>query len=170
MGETVAKFSNRRLCLKPERGPRWCARWDWLFCAFHGRSWTNYTVGQTSRTINAAALSISGGTSRRRCCGHICVGEALHRVHCRRSRAAVTTSGMRRLGTALSLAIKGQGIIKYVRSCGQGIKINYCFIVCRSPNWHFPTKAAETSRKWSYTTSGAFPFHNMAPAPDSFRF
>jgi len=51
----------------------------------------NCTVGQTVRAIYKATFAISGDTTGRRCCEYICVQEALHRVNCKRSHAAITT-------------------------------------------------------------------------------
>ena len=107
-GETVTNFSNVPLCLKPKRGP-WRARRPMCkcfhhFCAFHGSCCPNYTVGQPGRANYTATFAISMDTTWRRCCRHICEGDTLHWVHCRRSYAAITTLVKERI--ALSLILK----------------------------------------------------------------
>jgi len=80
----------------------------WLFCAFHGRSWTNYKVGQIGRpiytTIFRCQVVFRDGVAL-----HVCIGEALHRVHCRRSYAAITTPETETLSIALLLFLTWQG-------------------------------------------------------------
>ena len=48
-------------------------------------------------------FAISGSASGKRCCGHICVGEALRRVYCESSHVAITAHGKGRLCIAMSL-------------------------------------------------------------------
>lgn len=79
---TVANFSNGPLCLKTQRCP-WPHASRPLrdgidyFCAFHGSNCSDDAVRQAGRTIYTANFAISGGTTVKRCCGYICVGEAL---------------------------------------------------------------------------------------------
>jgi len=46
--------------------------------------------GKAGRAICTANFAISGGTKGRCCCGHICVGKALHCISYKRSHAAIT--------------------------------------------------------------------------------
>jgi len=48
------------------------------FCVLHVSSCPKYIDGQNGLGIYTATFGISGGTTGRRCCGHICVGEFLH--------------------------------------------------------------------------------------------
>jgi len=50
-----------------------------------------YCWRDRSRHSHSNSCNIVEEIKEKRCCGHVCVGQALHWVHCKRSHAAITT-------------------------------------------------------------------------------
>jgi len=75
MGDTVMDFSNRPLCLKPERSP--CACNDWcvmvliIFAHFMAVAAQITLLGKIVCVICTATFAILVGTTWKHCCGHI---------------------------------------------------------------------------------------------------
>jgi len=91
-GEYVVNFSkNPSAVLGNARDDR-CAIVLIIFAHFMVITAKWYRWENRSRHLDSNFCNISG-TTWRCCCEHICVGEALHRVHCKCSHAETTTPG-----------------------------------------------------------------------------